>query len=115
MALIELSQDHPGDMQAELRKVLEAAGVPLAPDGQNPIQAYIIEHPGAPWCFGEGLAQAAIDHRRSYIEQNIIPEDTLDFLDELVRQLWDDPRCQELREKSDYWKIYGGDPAKPLW
>ena len=115
MALIEMHRENPGDMEPKLREALEAAGLRISPDGRNPIQAYVIQHPGAPWCFGDEVGRAVIKHRQAYLDQALLPEAVLNYLDDLVRRLWDDPRCQELRANSDYWKVYGGDNARPLW
>ena len=116
MALIPLDTDSTDEMSERLAQTLNRdAGLHLDPLTANPIDTYVLQHPGAPWCFSEDPATAAIQHRKTYLDNDILPEPVLDFLDDMVRKLWDDPRCQELREQSDYWKIYGGDPGRPIW
>lgn len=116
MALIELDTENTDQMSEQLATILNRdAGMNLDPLTANPIDTYVLQHPAAPWCFSDNAGQAAMEHRKTYLDNDRLPEEVLDILDEMVRKLWDNPRCMELREKSDYWKIYGGDPGRPSW
>lgn len=116
MALIELDTENTDEMSERLAQALNRdAGLDIDPLTVNPIDTYVLQHPGAPWCFSDDAGKAALEHRKTYLDRDILPEPVLDILDEMVRKLWDDSRCQEMREKSDYWKIFGGDPGRPSW
>lgn len=116
MALIELDTEHTEEMSERIAKsISRQTGLNIDHLNANPMDTYLIQHPGAPWCFCEDPPKAVLEHRKNYLDKKLLPEQVMDYLDEIVRRLWDDPEAMEKRAQSDYWKIYGGDPSRPIW
>lgn len=116
MALIELDTENTEEMSERIAKsISRQTGLNIDHLNANPLDTYLIQHPGAPWCFCEDPPKAVLEHRKNYSDKKLLPESVMDYLDEIVRRLWDDPEAMEKRAQSDYWKIYGGDPSRPVW